>query len=133
MVRQPNAAREKDSMILMPFSNEKGVRKWMYVVGEGGLALCSGVPVFQEMYKAYIRLGIPSNMADATFMERGAVFLAQRMEAKDEPVSSTARASFWAAFDISPDEQVVLENHYAHLQFGRLRTGELDEVSTCPF
>lgn len=133
MVRQPDAAREKDSMILMPFTCSLGIRKWMRVVGEGGLALCSGVPVFQEMYKAYIRMGLASNMASATFMERGAVFLAKRMEAKEMPVTSVARASFWEAFDMSPEEQEVLENHYRSLHFGRIRTGTLDEVSTCQF
>lgn len=133
MVRQPDSAREKDSMILMPFGCEGAVRKWMQVVGEGGLALCSGVPVFQSMYAAYVRMGLPSSMGSATFMERGAVFLAKRMESRVSVITSCARASFWAAFDMTPDEQLVLERHYDGLVFGKLRAGEIDEVDTCPY
>jgi len=132
MVRHFQSAREKDSISLMPFNSIDGVRKWMHVVGEGGLSMCAGLPVFQEMYLAYIRMGLPSNMASATYMECGAMFLAKRMEAKAAPITATARASFYTAFDVTPEEQLILEEHYRKIVMGRLRVGELADVSTCP-
>ncbi len=132
MVRQFETAREKDSISLMPFSSIEGVRKWMNVVGEGGLSMCAGIPVFQALYSAYVRMGLPSNMASATYMECGAMFLARRMEAKAQPITTTARVSFYSAFGVTPDEQIVLEQHYSRLEMGSIRTGDLDDVTTCP-
>jgi len=114
-VRNFDTAREKDSMCLFPLDNESAMRKWLYAVGECGLALCGGVPVMESFYKCYMRNGIKSNMQDAVHMQSGMRFLAVRMEAKEAPITPDARTSFMMAWGYTPDEQVAMEQYYDQL------------------
>lgn len=115
MVRNVDAAREKDSMCLFPLDTGMAARKWLWAVGECGLALSAGIPVMQAMYSAYMRAGVPSNMCEATYLQRGAQFLRVGLEAKILPVSDEARVSFMEAWGMTPDEQTALENYYDNL------------------
>lgn len=112
LVRNIDTAREKDSMCLFPLDNAGAYQSWLYAVGECGLALTSGVPIFQEMYKAMMRSGKASNMADAVFMQSGARMCSVGMDAKESEVDVNARLSFERAFGYTPDEQVALEEYY---------------------
>lgn len=112
MVRNLGAAREKDSMCLFPIDNPGALEAWIYAVGECGLALTSGMPVFQEMYSAMMRNGRKSNMSEAVFMQSGSRMLSLGMESKASFVTSDARVSFFSAFGLTPDEQVALEEYY---------------------
>ncbi len=112
MVRNYKSAREKDSMCLFPLDTPGALASWLYAVGECGLALTAGVPVMQEMYMAFMRAGKKTNMGEALFMQGGMRMLSQGMEAKYEHVSDDARLSFYAAFDVTPDEQVAMEEYY---------------------
>jgi len=111
-VRNFDTAREKDTMCLYPLNSEKAMRKWLYAVGECGLALCGGVPVMQAMYSCYMRNGLPSNIGDSVQMQCGARFLAIGLASKSAFITDDARVSFMAAWDYTPDEQVVLEEYY---------------------
>lgn len=112
MVRNFHSAREKDSMCLFPLDTPRAMEAWLYAVGECGLALTSGVPVFQAMYKAYMRSGRPSKMGEAVFMQSGSRMMSVGMEAKEQPIMCDTRVSFFEAFDVTPDEQVALEEYY---------------------
>lgn len=112
MVRNFNTAREKDSFSIIPLDSESVFRKWIYAVGECGLALTAGVPVFQEMYTMYMRNGKPSNIDKHPSMATGARMLARGMESKRQPVIPEARVTFFEAWGITPDEQVELESIY---------------------
>lgn len=112
MVRNLDAAREKDSMCLYPLKTEMAMRKWLWAVGECGLALTGGIPVMQAMYACYMRNGVRSDMDKAVQLQRGAMFLRIGMEAKWLPVSDSARVSFMEAWGLTPDEQVALEDYY---------------------
>ncbi len=112
MVRNIDAAREKDSMCLFPLNSEKAMRKWLWAVGECGLALTGGIPVMQAMYECYMRNGVDSNMDNAVQLQRGAVFLRKGLASKHMPVSDEARVSFMEAWGMTPDEQVALESYY---------------------
>lgn len=115
MVRNIPKAREKDSISIIPLNNVKVARKWMYAVGECGLALCSGVPIMQEMYKMYMREGVPSKLGDSVAMQSGMRRLARGLAAKEATVAPEARDSVFAAWGITPDEQVAIEQHFANL------------------
>lgn len=117
MVRNFDTAREKDSASFLPLANEKETRKWLWAVGECGLALTGGVPVFQEFYKWYMRHGVVSNLKDTVQMSSGAQFLAQRLESKECEITADARVSFMEAWGMTPDEQVAMEEYYASLDF----------------
>lgn len=115
MVRKVVDAIEKDSMSLIPFNNVKLLRKWIYDVGECGLALCSGIPVMQAFYSMYCRLGVPSNIGSATYMECGARFLARGLDAVATVITDAARYSFYVASGITPVEQIGLERYYSSI------------------
>ena len=112
MVRNFHSAREKDSLCLFPLDTPGAVQSWLYAVGECGLALTSGVPVFQEMYCAYMRNGRPSRMGEAVFMQSGSRMMSRDMESKWCVVDDDARLSFMEAFGVTPDEQTALEEYY---------------------
>ncbi len=127
MVRNFHSAREKDSMCLFPLDNPGARKSWLYAVGECGLALTSGVPIFQELYTGYMRNGRPSHMSEAVFMQSGSRMMSQGMEAKFTPVSAGTRVSFFKAFGITPDEQVALEKYYQGWSCGdHIKVGETD-------
>lgn len=112
MVRNVNSAREKDSMCLFPLNTPGAIGSWIYAVGECGMALTAGIPVFQEMYLAYKRNGKPSKMSEAVFMQSGSMMMARGMDSTQREVTPEARVSFFAAFGMTPDEQVAMEDHY---------------------
>lgn len=128
MVRNVDVAREKDSMCLFPLDNAKAAQSWMYAVGECGLALCSGMPIMQSFYQAYMRNGRISKMSEAVFMQSGSRMMAKGMEAKTSRISATTRDSFFQAFGYTPDEQMALEAYYDQWKF-RYQTRTVDRLS----
>lgn len=112
MVRNYSTAREKDSLCLFPLTAKGALESWLYAVGECGLALTSGVPVFQEMYSAYMRNGKPSKMSNAVFMQSGSRMMSIGMESKRSEVGQDTRVSFYKAFGVTPDEQEAMELYY---------------------
>jgi len=114
MVRNIPTVLGKDTLSILPLSNEIQFRKWLYAVGECGMALTSGVPILQEFYKLYLRNGIKSNMAGATYMQTGMRLMAVGLESKESAVMDRSRMEVFMAWGITPDEQVAYERHYAN-------------------
>lgn len=134
MVRNFEAAREKDSISLLNLDVPNMGAFWLGAVGECGLALCSGVPVFQELYQLYMRHGLPSQVAKAVQMECGMMFLAMGMTAEARDITPDTRVSFFYAFGVTPDEQIVLEEYYRKLTLSfEVSTGTLEDVTGAPF
>jgi len=136
MVRNFSSAREKDSMCLLNLRCESDWRKWMGAVGECGLALCSGVPVFQAYYQYMANHGLQSKMNEAVVMQSGMLHMSFGLESKVSPVLDSTRYSFYKAFDITPDEQLALEKYYAEYsgKFGGFETiDSLDLIQASPF
>lgn len=116
MVRNIAAAREKDSMCVHNFKAEKAFKKWMYAVGECGLAVCSGVPIMQSMYLSYVRMGLPSNMCNDLTFQTGMSYMRGKLESKPQPITDDARLGVFVAWGITPDEQMQIEKQYEELQ-----------------
>lgn len=135
MVRNFDTAREKDSLCLLPLQTSSAMSKWLYAVGECGLALCSGIPIMQSMYQCYMRNGVTSNMGNSVQMQTGMRMLAKGLESKTNPVTSDARASFLMAWDYTPEEQIALEKYYDELviDFSTRVVDNFDELETSPF
>lgn len=118
MCRSPRVGMSKDTLWKTPDMNQplSGYRRWMFQVGQAGLALCDGVPVFQAAYAAMVRTGLPCKRAQGFGdMSSGFEHLANRMVAQNTPVSQGARVSFWRAWGITPDQQLALEAHFSRL------------------
>jgi hypothetical protein len=110
MVRDPRVCLDKDSCSLKPLRTEAEWNVLRNTVGMSGLALAGHMPVYREFYEA-LRRGAGKRIdADAT--PTGFKMLSKGMNMGHVIVSDEARASFFAAFDISPDEQIAVEEHY---------------------
>lgn len=135
MCRNFDKAREKDTMCLFDISNEAAARKWLYAVGDCGLSLTSGVPVFQNMYQAYMRNGIKAGkIQQSVGWECGMTFMAKGLKSKAATIHDDARYSFYVAFGITPDEQCALEEYYDAWSFcGSIEDRELNTIATAPF
>jgi len=89
---------------------------WINAVGLGGLALTSGIPCWQSFYQLYVRSSTGKRLSKKeTGWGWGVRMLANGMEANVRLPSSGTRASFFIAFNISPDEQLCIEKYYASL------------------
>jgi hypothetical protein len=112
MVRNPRSALAKDATILLPVTNQKYAMGWYTAVGECGLSLSGGIPVFQEFYSALLRAGGGVRIGRNDQMESGFFHLAAGMDRRYSDVHPRTRYSFWRAFGILPHAQEVLEETY---------------------
>lgn len=121
MVRNLNAF-GKDVISLLPLTSPGPVKKWLQAVGDGGMSLTGGIPIWQEFYQAYLRSAghIESSkrrrgakrkfgIMDTAAMETGMMMLANGMTRTYCEITPQARFSFWIAYGVSPDQQVAIE------------------------
>lgn len=111
MVRHPKWAIAKDTVSLHGFQSDKIYKGWLDAVGTGGLAMTGGVPVFQDFYQAYQKHGSPHKV-HFDVQSWGVRSLQKDMTRSYGPISPETRASFYWAFGVTPDEQLVLEEFY---------------------
>jgi len=112
MVRDPATSVAKDSFSLVPFTTPRIMRAWMGSLGDGGLALNSGIPVMQAFHRMYKRESHGHVMGDHPALETGSRLLSKGMTPEIREVTPRARYSFWLGTGVLPDEQVELENYY---------------------
>jgi hypothetical protein len=128
MVRNFPKAIAKDCLSLKNLSSPSVCKSWLDAVGQGGLSLTGGVPVYQEFYLSYIRAaaGITAKRAKqnskrrhqvSVELEGGLAWLSKGMERRVQDVDPYTRYSFWLAFGTTPDQQIALEDYYAKASF----------------
>jgi len=125
MCRNPWSAIAKDSVLLKNDISMNYFRLWLNAVGTGGLSIAGGMPIFQAFYQMFVRNGITSyrksrgnKNVELTSDELMPWFMREvglKGCAKARPITDEARASFWAAFGVTPDEQILLEGYYEKL------------------
>lgn len=83
---------------------------------------------------AYLRHGEKSGILNSVQMQSGFLMLRGELEARVEEVTEEARFSFFCAFDITPDEQIALEEYYREVTLGGppIQYAELDDIGTSP-
>jgi hypothetical protein len=114
MCRNPHTAIVKDSVMLKCWDSPGFFQGWLDSVGTGGLSLTGRLPVFQDVYAAFVRSGkrrkIPEDLLPWSFRE-----LKKGVTRLYGAVHPECRASFYWAFGVTPDEQVCLEKYYQRL------------------
>lgn len=110
MCRNALVAMAKDSVSVLPLTQGKLAQAWCTAIGECGMSLSGGVPIFQEFYTALLRAGGGQRMGHHPALESGFARLASGMHRRYCEVSDETRVSFWKAFRILPSEQMVLED-----------------------
>lgn len=138
MCRNPTTAIAKDSVYLKHPDQFVTYSAWLHAVGTGGLALAGGMPIFNSFYECYKRSGSPTWRSSRKGGRTKACGLTDdvlpwfmRQTGKQGARQSRAptpecRASFYLAWGITPDEQLVLERYYdgLSLSVARLRGSE---------
>ncbi len=114
-MRNLEAVMTKDPMCLIPIPNVTVLRKWYGAVGMCGSKLCTGVPVLQELYSVFLRYGTQSSdgFVQEVFKNRSQLNLMRGVA--EAVVTPEARVSFYYAFGVLPDAQLVLEKYYQNL------------------
>jgi hypothetical protein len=108
MVRDPRVTLDKDNISVKPIPDE---RTWLLqrkAISQCGLALAGNIPVYGAFYSMLDVKGVEVERG----LETGMDYLARGMEGGRRAVAPEARASYFMAFNITPDEQVALEEFY---------------------
>lgn len=114
MVRIHELALAKDFVFLQRLDTQKKWRKHMASLGLGGLALASGVPVFQELYCAFVRsaCGVKPGKRREDF--DGFYRMSKGLDSVVSKIESRTRYEYWNAFGVTPEEQLLHEKHFAN-------------------
>jgi hypothetical protein len=125
MVRNHGAVITKDPMCLVPIDNDRAYAKWLYAVGECGYNATAGVPVQQAFYGAFLRNGdqCSQGFKDAVFRCTGWQTRASGLSNNGTIVTDASRASYYAAFGVTPDAQIQMERYYDTAEFAPLAAG----------
>lgn len=114
MVRDPRSCIAKDCISLKPWVNAKEYESWIKCVGMSGSSLAGGIPVLDPFYRSFVRAGRnakPLSLKDPTLIG-GLFWQAKGMHRRELKITEDARYSFWRAFDITPDEQIAIEDEF---------------------
>jgi len=132
MTRNPKWAIAKDSVSVHGFRHAKEFREWLGSVGVGGMSMTGGIPVFQDFYQVYIDAsrGLRSKRHEQSWGVRS---LALGCSFSYREPTPETRYSFWLAFGIQPDEQVVLEEFYRGFSLDTSFVESLDFAPTMPY
>jgi hypothetical protein len=115
MCRSAPVALAKDCMSIKHLDSRSVYEKQLTAVGECGMALTGGIPIFQSFYQGMLRAGRGQHFknVDQVYMANsGKEMLRAGMKRQAGPISAETRFSFWLAFGITPDQQVELEQYY---------------------
>jgi hypothetical protein len=115
MVRVPKSTLTKD---LISFKSARCKEQWesaRLAIAQCGAALAGDMPVFWQFY-SMLGLGLEGRRPDWGNDLPGMFYLSLGMEAKCSPPLPETRLSFYLAFDITPDEQVALEQLYTSVR-----------------
>lgn len=131
MCRNPITAIAKDAVLLKSNFNMSRYRLWLKAVGQGGLAIAGGIPIFQNFYQMCVRNGVSSYTRarkndvvrlDAISSDEILPFFMREHGIKGNEVAKTitpeCRASFWEAWGVTPDAQIQLEKYYDDFTVG---------------
>jgi len=108
MVRDPRITMTKDSFWLKPLANEKQWKRQRAALAVCGQRLTDGVPVARAWYDM-LGCGLTNSGADIDYSRSGMENLAEGMTDENSVILPETRASFFRAFDITPDRQEAIE------------------------
>jgi hypothetical protein len=106
------ASLSKDCYSLLPWAQGSMAYGWATAIGDSGLAVARGVPVFEAVYNRLKALGRGITLGNHPLRDQGGLYWMSKGVTDREPIPVTdqARVSFWLAFDIMPSDQMILES-----------------------
>lgn len=132
MVRNFPKALSKDCLSLKQLEHPATCRMWMDAVGQGGLSLTGGIPVYQEFYTTLIRcastIHVPrkrqtnktrQKASPDVALTNGMHWLSRGMNKHyTQNIHPRTRHSFYLAFGVTPEQQIALEDIYRKVEWG---------------
>ena len=115
LVPRPSKRLYSDLVTTKQICNKKVYRKQLGAIAGCGLAASSGIPIFQSFYKWLGRGSTPWIPEVGSVYHKFRQELVEGMEMKTRTPTIDERISFYFAFDITPEEQILLENFYDNL------------------
>lgn len=106
MVRNVHTAIGKDVHCVNNLSTVATRKAWTTAQHKGGVSLSGGVPVMETFYS---RFPVYDDVKKHDRLDAITNLHKWRGSGKSYPITPEARASFWAAFGLTGDEQLVLE------------------------
>lgn len=104
-------------------TNQQQIRQWLQAIGEGGISLTSGLPVYQSFYSWLVRMGDPKRNKTKRwklFTSSGFFRLSRLVNRGPTSISPEARESFERAFNMPFSQQLAIEDMYGSLSEGPL-------------
>jgi hypothetical protein len=114
MVRNPWTAMSKDCVSLLNMETHDQFDRWRDAIGVCGIELTRGVPVWESFYRA-ISTGRGLKGGVERVYESGMGYMARGV--CEAVVTSESRVSFWRAFNIDPDMQIILEGWWPQIVY----------------
>jgi len=127
LIPRPTKRLYSDLVSTKHLASRKVYHKWMGAVAGCGLAGSDGVPIFKSFYKWVARSSYPWVPDKDDYYYKFRNDLTDGMQYSDKDVVWESRVSFYHAFDITPQEQLLLEKYYddkAKLQWSKPMDGE---------
>lgn len=115
MVRDPRVSLSKDLTCTLSLENLRTRSLWLDAMHHGGRALTAGIPVFQQFYEMFPTTDVKMKPNETTlneFNQSGFSRMIPKVGSRRE-VTPESRFSFWKAFGILPDTQVMLEERFS--------------------
>lgn len=115
LVPRPTKRLYSDLITTKPLHSKKVYRKWLGAVAGCGLAMSTGLPIFSSFYQWVGRGATPyiPKYGDVYYKFRQE--LVDGMDFRIREPSDRERMSYYFAFDITPNEQRMMEKYYASL------------------
>jgi hypothetical protein len=133
MIRNLDAVFLKDTCCIQG-STLKQFKIWLHEVGMGGLALNSGVPVFQELYLKYIEWGNKGELCrvlNNDFVYSGLKTLSRNMETKVLEITEDSRFQFYLTTGLHPDAQRAAEREIRAMGKTLSFNGPVEKCTQC--
>lgn len=121
MCRNPHVAITKDATSIRPHQSFSDYVGWLACVGMGGIAACAGIPMLQAYYQCFVRNATklkqdhPNERVVAYVPPKDWTWKQNRIASlapTPHIITDDARVSFYRAFGILPDIQVLMERYY---------------------
>lgn len=117
MVRNPWIAMSKDCVSLLGWSTHNEFNTWRDAIGQCGLELTRGVPVWESFYRAIRNEGTRQGGVDRIY-DSGLGYMARGV--RSAVITDESRVSFWRAFGILPDLQMAMEEQWPSIEYHHL-------------
>lgn len=125
MVRRFPSAISKQCRSLVCLKSKLDYDAYWSCVGEGGLSVTGGIPVYQDFFRSLVLKPASRFFVGAVEGVWSPHLLCGRMY---QPISPLCRVSFYSAFGYTPDEQCAIESYYRKTLYGFSHPVPVDNI-----